>query len=500
MTIRKLSLCVVAVVIAWTSTAQAQSHYQPYPLGLRTAGMGGAAAAFGRDSAMSWWNPAGIGRNTGTSVALTANALLASSFEIESFYAFSDDFIAASGVSPDTARSNLGGSGLQVFPSSFSYVIPLDEGAHHFIALSLVSPINTTSVHHFDVLFDPDPAINLLYIGERAVRTYFYDAGPSYALRLSDYLTIGTSVFFRYTSHSVTDKSEIAGYDINAADVQFAPSEIRDRATAYSLDLVAGTQIGPFFGFSLGLAAHAPAINLAGSYERDARIYSGSSDPLSVSVFDVHVDADTYNNKTPAWFTLGVGYELPGRFAVAVDASYYLPLARYAFLDATFENTRIQNGELAQFEEVQSTFEEERDSVLNFNVGAEVNLNPRIIVRGGFFTDFTNVPELPPLSERTIQDLDLRRTTNLGVTLGLAYAGRNTQFQISLLYRLTSGTAIGAEFPTQTYPDRDLTGNAFMIAFSGQVDSGTIASAVERAVFEEIDEARSYSTPEPSKP
>ena len=45
-----------------------------------------------------------------------------------------------------------------------------------------------------------------------------------------------------------------------------------------------------------------------------------------VSLDDFDSTASEFERKTPPWFTFGIGYEVPGTFAVAADVSYWLKI------------------------------------------------------------------------------------------------------------------------------------------------------------------------------
>jgi hypothetical protein len=131
-------------------------------------------------------------------------------------------------------------------------------------------------------------------------------------------------------------------------------------------------------------------------------------------------------------------------------------------------------------------------NVINVNAGVEWYINPRIILRAGFFTDFYRGTDFPRGSQRSQQDFGSYKMDKFGGTLGLAYAGDMSQFQISFLAVVGMGDVIGeatdADFSV-VYPRTEITNTTFMLAFSGRIEASVIYAAVRRAFDEEVGRA-----------
>lgn len=490
----------ILFLILLPSAAHAQSNYQPYLLGLRTAGMGGASVAFGKDSAMPWRNPAGIAHGDTAQFGLASNSLVVSDQTTAEYFGLSDDYRRSRGILPGDFRSTIDGSATSVFPNSITFTVPLGDDADHFFSLAFIAPMHEVEDSVADITLDTGGGFSLhQYLQTyRELRTYAF--GPGYAVRLGDAGRLGIGAFFRYTSFRERSSEELSAHSLEIRDLSLDVTEYSALGDSFDLDMTAGLQLGPFAGFSLGLAAHGPSIGLLGQYSERSRQFCGDCvDPGTVEIHELDATGDTYELRTPPWFTAGLGYELPRTFAIAIDVSYWLPLDPYATTRVDAYQRAVLNDPAQPSSETPlfglELLSDRREAVLNFNVGAEVYVNDRIAIRGGFFTDFSSEPELPPVSERTSADLGRRRIDRLGGSLGAAYEGSTTSFQIGLTYLGGLGELVGFEFGVDpedrerlasSLPTRELASNVYMLSFSGQIDVGEIVQATSAAVTEEL--------------
>lgn len=468
-----LSLLLAAV----SSPAAAQSNYHPHPLGIRTAGMGGAAAAFGTDSAMPFLNPAGIAGNKGYWLALSANVAAYNSFSVENYYSLDEAFDF------DVEETPLTGVGLDIFPSSALVGLPLDAEGTHFFAISTIVPYGHSAQSIFGLELDPDPALNLRLLDEEDARALFYHVGPTYAVKLDDKLRAGVSIFARFVSFDADTSLETSSYDLNTGDVTFSPTEIRLRAQSQDLVITSGVQVGPFSGFSFGASLRTPSIHLSGSSRQDSRSFGGSSTSDQnqrtnvVEIDEVTLEGSDWRSRTPLSFTLGAGFEDPGTFAIAADVSFFLPVGPYVYSEGFMDRLELADGRPAMLVREEFSFEEEKAAVVNVNLGAEVALSDSFLLRGGFYTDFSNrsIPE-----ERTSADLGTASIDRFGATLGLAYAGQRTNLQLGVIYRRETGHRVGWVIGAEPdYPDRAHSGDGVLLAFSGELDASTLLSLAE---------------------
>ena len=92
---------------------------QPYLLGERASGMGGAFIALSGDAAATWYNPAGLAGIRKAGVSLSASAY---QLALESYTGILD-------IQTDDGRldADLNSQAISTFPSSLIYVVPLNE-------------------------------------------------------------------------------------------------------------------------------------------------------------------------------------------------------------------------------------------------------------------------------------------------------------------------------------------------------------------------------------
>jgi len=474
-----------------TMDGTTSQNYQPFMLGLRTAGMGGAATAFGRDSAMPWVNPAGIVRMNADTISISANALVIESIKATDFIDISDSVRTANSIPSDQGRSSLNSFELNIFPSSFSYTFRLDSKNNHVLALSLVVPFCNEIEAHGQINYDTgDIAQKMIFLEHW--RTSTYDFGPSYSVRLGP-VTLGLSAFVRYLRYSYDTTFETIAWRIAPEDTNLAIERMKFSAKLIDFDFVAGAQLGPLWGgFYAGVAVHSPTVHLWASGRGDVRLLALESEIDSWTVINSTVEVEDGEYRYPLWFSVGLGYEKEESFAVAVDVNLYLPISEYAMLSGVVEVLSIDSDPATSpvYEGQQVQMLHSTNLVINVKAGAEFYLNKRIVLRAGFFTDFS-ATEIGGSAVRTFEQFGHYRVDRFGGTLGLAYNGDNSQFQLALLYMAGMGTSIGMliDSPTPYFPEKDMFASTFMLAFSGRIDAGVLYANAKQAFMEELDHA-----------
>jgi len=480
----------VCVTLFFSCPAAAQSSFVTYPsyhsfvLGMRTAGMGGTGTAFGRDSAMPWVNPAGVARVEKDNFSMSVNAYVVDTWN-------SDRFLL-SGASGEEDRAGLGGTKTSIFPTSLSYVFRLDEEANHLLALSVLVPYQRIRDLHSALPVDVSETTvgKLTYMESFTIQQYEF--GPTYSLKLG-MVTLGLSAFFRYVPVEYRQFLERLSYT-TAGDLSAFPYKTSIDAGSFDLDIVGGVQVGPFLGgFYAGAAVHSPSIHLLGHYDQQLRRYEGVSQETRIEVEFATVNEDSFEVKTPVWFSVGIGYQRKKSFAVAIDVSYHLPVSKYSNVSGVEQILMASTDPEVDsvFEARRVSLDSEQAGVFNVAAGGELYLTPRVVLRAGFFTDFSAVPGIPrrPGEEylgRTVVD-------RFGTTLGVAYEGERGRFQATLAYLYGTGDTAITELTLTPEGVADLyfhrgamESNTFMFMFSGRIDVATIFATAKAAVKEEM--------------
>ncbi len=489
-----------AVIMFFLGTAGAQSSYQPYLLGLRTAGMGGAAAAFGSDSAMSWVNPAGMARSRDGTLSVSANAYTLEELLSYDYYSMSDQVRQSLGIPMDASRSEMSSYQFSAFPSSLSYTLSLGLKGDHVLALSVIVPYKRSMKRFTDWILNIGGVNYLMQETDRRVFTQ-YEIGPTYALRLEK-ITLGLSVFFRYVPGAMDWSSDSIWFA--PGNVNFNPSQNRARTKSYDLDFVGGVQLGPFWGgFYAGLSIHSPSVHVGGSFRAESQSYISGNDPdTNEAIADVYfneISEDDYNFATPFWLTVGLGYEREDSFALSLDVSCFLPY-EFTSLSGTQYNSHISSQNLnpggpethVLTDALDFSTDWSRKTIVNVNLGAEYVVTSRLVLRAGFFTDFS--PEqLPGEMEREMGDVGRYAIDRFGGTLGVAYTGNSTQFQISLVFLGGLGKIVGYRMSqvdsnanvSIDFPLREIASNTYMLVFSGELDTRRIFKNAKDVIKEE---------------
>ena len=465
--------------------AWAQTSYQPYVLGLRTAGMGGSAVALGHDSASPWLNPAGVAGGGGQ-LALSANAGVLRLENAPDFYSLSANSPNAPTEGTESDRTS---SEFSLFPTSILYTAAFGD---HVVGLSLITPYQSAISEFTNFVIDrgTGPSLSDLSVRQGEVRlndfgiVYGYDFGVG---------RVGFSGFLRYSTLRLAFDSQSIVYSIASADLSVTPFSLTDAAESLDIDLIAGVQLGPFSGFSFGLTVQAPSIHLTGGWEASTTQYSASTITDSVEFVDRQIRDGDYEVRLPLTLRLGIGYERPRSFALSADISLFFPVSEFDRLSG-IQRTRVLSNDpdgsaLPPPQEI--AIKAEQELVINANVGVEVYLGRRFALRAGFFTDFSNQVDLPAEGARTGADVGLSRVDRFGGTLGIGYEGDLAQFQLSLVYLGGLGTVIGTEFnlnsgASNRFVDIEYSINTLMVVFSGEVDPSAIAAAAVRAAQEEM--------------
>ncbi|NMB73937.1 MAG: hypothetical protein GYA21_02270 [Myxococcales bacterium] len=485
MTRKALIATVVFTLLPTSGRAQSDfstlPSYQPLLLGLRTAGMGGAAAAFGEDGAMPWVNPAGVARAGRSNLSLSANAWSMEKAAVPSMLAIGGPLAESSsrGTSSEDA----------FFPSGVSFSFFLDPEYHHVLALSMLTPNRGQRNLTSETAADAGQTVAKLTFTQ--VREFTqYEFGPTYSYCAGNW-SAGLSVFLRYLPITFVQTTNATGYRLDG-HFMFGPDSRIVDAMSLDLDLVAGVQAGPFWdGFFAGAAVHGRSIHLSGHFNQSFQHLIGNANTDELMIEIGKADIPAFEVRTPFWFSLGLGYQRPGRFAVAADVNLYLPQGRYQNLSGA-QAVRVYTGtESFRTEGRDLIIESEQDMVVNVSVGGEVQLLDRIALRAGFFTDFA--ANTDPGDDGLLEDAGNSRMHRYGGTLGLGYTGQTAQFQLALMYLYGTGRIMAMNgylesngTINRSYAASDFSSHTVTLSFSGRIDIASLFSSMKAAASEEI--------------
>lgn len=481
------SRLVAALVALAGARAHAQqaapiwASYQNYPLGGRTATMGGAAMAFGQDSAMALLNPAGLAQVTDATVSLSASAYGLHAVHVERFQ--SADTAPEIAEDPnligpvDTFRSQV----FDAFPTSFVYSWPwgrpAGEPRHYVLSLSALVPRRDLVQYVGDY--------SLSYAGIRFWDTWAidvdvaaYHVGPSFAAQITRRIRAGVAplgVFQPYRSTWTISQREITGvptYMRNTARL--------DTGTSFDLVPVVGVQVVLTRHLSAGASVAARSLHLSGSRTLETRIDEVINNQdfgyYAVTTAASTLEADGFEIRSPWHVAVGVGYERPGRWAVALDGHFYGPVEYDTSTGTMVTSTAAGGGIVVEREAFREHVRGE--PVIDANIGGEYFLTPKVALRAGFFTDFSAVPGIEESREPT--QMFARRIDQMGGTAGVGFYTGPLDFTVGAIYVGGRGEFGGAPGPAaedpDAYPVVDATESRLMIVVTGGVTAGQEAA------------------------
>lgn len=426
----RLASLVFLLALTRASLGLAQdANYQPYPMGERALGMGGAFAAMAGDAISSYYNPAGLVGGPSTAISASLNVYGMTSRVIQDgayILAFEPD-----PADPEVFRPVTTDLEFREFPPAsipISTVIVRRLGGRdeygsrrHAFAWSTLFPrardlqYSLDYSHDFDS--DPTTAPDEHRISYRETDKLML-VGASYAYRISSRVAMGVSIFcgIRTISHS---------YHHTFFNVDPDHSGIFVRELDISSTVYTGIfRIGALFRLTqtwrLGLMVALPSFEIysEGRYSaRDLETFTGG--------FQLEEDGDAKpHDLQPLEVRIGIAREVPGSYVLSLDVSFYAP-SNYDRFDAELSwvgyhwNDRIRRGAIA-----------------NVAIGGEVIVAQHWPIRLGFFTDLSAAPEV-----EASNNLALARVHSFGATLSVGYEGERFAINVGLLGSLGTGQA-----------------------------------------------------------
>lgn len=380
-------------------------NYQAWPVGPRTAGLGGAATALGEGSGNTLYNPAALAFSLGSTVTLSGQVL-------------GLEGVSLRGELGDTAsHTNVG---LFVIPSNMSLEThgvdlgPLRLSDRWGLAVSMVAPLSFTVK---STIANQDSSTTVYRDVTETVLTIY----NSLSYRFSEELGFGVSIVAMYRDTATISIAERA-----AAEGYQSLTYLRTEHTL-GHTLAFGGQWRLANGLRLGLATRLPLQSVAGFGSERGRVtsYDRATGAFSLTSVDRNLDL---KYELPFRFNFGVAYEQPRRFAVAADVAVFTPYSYLAARDADTGQTLLTRRLLP---------------VVNVAVGAELWLGTRP-VRLGLFTDFS--PAGPVSADGASQRID-----RFGATLGTSFERPMFHSDVGLLFAAGRLQALGYDLAHGTF-------------------------------------------------
>lgn len=324
-------------------------HYVNLLVGNRAAGLAGAYTALSDDPAGCFYNPAGIAFVPNSSLSASVNA-----FSTETkIYKNAMQTVNGDGKSWRQESSIL----LPNFFGMVKKIGPHAIGASYAVTNSTQRRQDQTFTDLLSTL--PGNPIDSFEINiDDSDRTYLF--GPSYAYRISNHLSVGTTLYLYYR-----DLKNIRNQLLRFEQGQHYLRNHYTTREEWGLKPSLGIMWEPVDKLALGL--NLSRIYISSSDGSDQLILRDTTNQVSDfsatdTIFFTAADTDD-GEDFPLETTLGIAYFVSPKLLFSADLSYFASI-------------------------------EEKDSVINFALGTEYYFNEQLAIRGGFWSDLANTPEL----------------------------------------------------------------------------------------------------------
>ncbi|HMJ14107.1 MAG TPA: hypothetical protein VK524_21970 [Polyangiaceae bacterium] len=485
-------------VSLWPCAALAQANYHFTPLGGRSALLGGTGVALGADGAAPFLNPASIVRIGDRRIAFSARFFRLAHRTLDDFHQPGPVNPAFGPLSlPDTTRTSLK---LASVPDTTCYFFSRSrgEGAELRGRSKLALCLAKTAEQEFELT-----AIS--YRGESAGRQVdqthsfrevwsSWSLGPTFALHVTETLTLGASLHLTRTRHETT--TSVATVVEELATSAGVASAYQSADSGSSWDALA--QIGMTYRASktLTLAAslQAPSLHFTGSYSanEDARF---SSDTSSLSHWSGEGD---FVARRPLRLNLGIGAEYE-RVRLEANVFLHAPVEEFAHAELDRHTMTGVDGTITGRTQGRLTRNESVRGVANAGFGAEYFLSKDLSLLMGVASDVSalRVPAGGLNEQRLFHSRFDAWHAGVGLSTYTDYGDLVVGLRGDYLTgEVASVNAFSQPIERERIPAREW---AAMLVIAGRVSLSTVAEAAE-AVGEAVRGGANKPTPTLQKP
>lgn len=366
-----------------------EANYQPYIVGERAPGMGGAVCATAEGMDAAFYNPAGLGRVKRDSISVNGT-----------FYGL-QHYKTADSLFPGEP---LGVDSFVTIPAGVSAVKRLGDDTVGAFSVFVPSQSSAKEIRAF-------PDHQHFYNSSYDEQTLWI--GPALGWQIGDRLTLGASAYVVYQSVSQFN-------NLFWGDFGYSYAANYDYST-WGLVAAVGAQYRLSENWYVGLQALSPSLPLMGSGRwQENAVRSDKTVQGADSVYLDHLDAV---NGLPPQLKLGVAWQIPKLITVGVDVTHHFARTYDA---------------LSQHDE---TLERHRQAVTDVQAGVEYYIKGRYPVRAGAFTSYSAAPNVDPQDNVALPHVDL-----YGLTASAGMEGEHLVINLGLNYIFGSGEARGHAF------------------------------------------------------
>lgn len=417
--INKIMVFIIVVYITGSSAYAFLENYNNYQylIGDRAAGFGGAYCAIANDSTALWYNPAGLANINDNRLNISANTYSYLTRNSRQYWQIEE--------SPGQYQSlDLKETDISVVPNTVAYARRVNWLGNDVIAYGLFVPIQD-SIQATIAGKATGSVLNVDLNASYRINTKSYYGVAGYGVNITKNLNLGLSVGVGYFQGK--GGANISAYlDPGGTNQSEIAMIIDNELTALTAFTGTGLQYALTPHHSIGVFYHSPIYRLHASREERTTSYQvGPIFPTNSSETTINND-DFRFRIIPAYISFGYGYISEGKWSCTVEGV------------------------------VHNTNTDYPNRVINGKVGLEIYLLEDLIVRTGFFTDFSQKDTVTQSSEND------EKNDYYGATLSLSFGNdlnplqsdtlkaKNMWTTVGIVYQLGIGDIRGFRFYTVT--------------------------------------------------
>jgi long-subunit fatty acid transport protein len=383
-------------LLAAAGTAGAdQYHNQNLLIGDRASGMGGAYTAVSDDPSGLYYNPAGIVYTVGSNVSGSMNAFHTTNI---TYHKVLDDRL-------DWERKSSG-----LLPNFFGVYQPFGKGKVGFSYAVLDSMLEDQDQTFQQVSANVDS-----YTINTNNQETTYNIGPSFAMQVSDSLSIGVTLYgHMHKRQRIFNQLIFGSYGTGTPDETW--SNEYDQLDEYGLRPILGLMWTPRDDLSVGLNLNQTLV--ATSSQNIQQNYKCAANP--------NPNAQPNSNCLPADIDNVIRLTSDNNVKAKYPFQTRLGIAYFPSPRLLFSGDMIYNGSTS----------DGKQATLNLALGGEFYLNAQWALRAGLYTNQANTPALKSGEVNQLEHVDL-----LGGSFSVSHFSRSSALSVGFAYASGSGKA-----------------------------------------------------------
>jgi long-chain fatty acid transport protein len=351
-------------------------HHKNTLIGGRAATLGGAYTAISDDASGTFYNPAGLTFASGNSFSGSANVLS----------------INNSSYKETIGSSDWDRKSTTLKPNFFGVV-----QKHKDEAFALSYALTDSFSEDQDQIYQNINAVNPIdvYALNLHSQDNTYLAGPSYAKKINDQISIGASAFVHYRLYRRA-YNQLIRFSDGSDESTYTNTTKKEKGMKPKV----GVMITPMEKLSLGFTFSKTQIFATLNDNQQNQKIKGAS------TFQFGQTSNTEKRSTPYEFETGAAYFVNPYLLFTTNLDFYI-----------FEGTS-------------------RENVVNLSFGSEYYLTEKNAIRAGFYTNRSNSKKPTNATTAPLEHINL-----YGLTAGYTHYAQNTAITLGTVYNQGKGEA-----------------------------------------------------------